>query len=82
VVHLEVFFFFGNKTFIQQTREPKALQQDKTREGGGSLPLQMGEDGGGGCWGENKWECSPRTLLPRPKKPHGGHKSLHFSEFF
>jgi hypothetical protein len=43
VVHLVV-FFLGNKTFIQQTREPKPLQQDKTREGGGSLPLQMGEE--------------------------------------
>jgi hypothetical protein len=33
----------------------------------------------GGKW-ENKWECSPRSLLPRPKMPHGGRRSLHFCE--
>jgi hypothetical protein len=41
------FFFFCNKAYIQPTRGPKALQQFKRREGGGSLPLQMGEEGGG-----------------------------------
>jgi hypothetical protein len=41
-------FFFGKQTFIQTTKEPKALQTAKAIEGDGSFPLHMGVEGGGG----------------------------------
>jgi hypothetical protein len=45
------FFFFCKQTFIQTTKEPKALQTAKAIEGDGSFPLHMGVEGGGGGGG-------------------------------
>ena len=64
--NFEQCFFFCNKTFIQQTREPKALQQVKEREGGESLPLQMGEDGRGG--GEVSGNVARENSCRSPKR--------------
>jgi hypothetical protein len=54
------FFFFCKQTYIQTTKEPKALQIAKEREGGGSFPLHMGVEGGGKISGNAARETSCR----------------------
>jgi hypothetical protein len=71
------FFFVTRHTFNQQGGQRHYNSSKGERGWIFTTTNGRGRNGVG-----SRWECSPRTLEPRPNTPHGGRRSLHFCEFF